>query len=188
MKAIRLAVIMITILGLGYPLLMTGISQVIFPQQANGSILYNAQKKPIGSELIGQSFQNPKYFQGRISSIQYDASGSGTPNYAPYNQEMIKRTEKAAKEWLKQNPGKSVGDIPLDLITNSGSGLDPHISPEAARFQIPSVMKATGLTEQQLKQLINQHVEGRMLGIFGEPRINVLQLNMGLQKLVQSKA
>jgi potassium-transporting ATPase KdpC subunit len=187
MKAIRLAVVMVVIFGLGYPLIMTGISQVLFPHQANGSIMYNAQKQAVGSELIGQSFNDPKYFHGRISSINYDAAASGTPNYAPSNEEMIKRTEQAAKQWLKQHPGKSVDDIPLDLITNSGSGLDPHISPEAARFQIPAVSKATGLSEQQLERLVNQHIEGRTLGIFGEPRVNVLKLNMDLQKLIQAR-
>lgn len=188
MKAIRLAVVMFLIFGLGYPLVMTGISQVLFPHQANGSIIYNAKKQAVGSELIGQSFQDPKYFHGRISSIHYDASASGTPNYAPSNPEMIKRTEQAAKAWLKQNPGKSVADIPLDLITNSGSGLDPDISPAAARFQIPAVSKATGLSEGQLEQLVNKHIEGRMLGIFGEPRVNVLKLNLDLAQLLKAKA
>jgi K+-transporting ATPase ATPase C chain len=187
MKAIRLSVVMIVILGLAYPLVMTGISQVLFPSRANGSIIYNNQHKAIGSELIGQSFTDPKYFHGRISSIDYEAAASGTPNYAPSNQEMIKRTEEAAKAWLKNHPGKSVGDVPLDLITNSGSGLDPHITPEAARFQIPNVFKATGISEQQLNQLVDKHVEGRTLGIFGEPRVNVLALNMDLQKLIPSK-
>ncbi|MFC7443056.1 potassium-transporting ATPase subunit KdpC [Laceyella putida] len=188
MNAIRLAIVMITIFGLGYPLVMTGISQVLFPHQANGSVVYNEKNQAIGSELIGQSFTSPRYFHGRISSINYDAAASGTPNYAPSNNEMIKRTEQAAKEWLKQHPGKSVDDIPLDLITNSGSGLDPHISPAAASFQIPAVAKATGLSEQELEQLVNKHIEGRALGIFGEPRVNVLKLNMDLQKLIQAKA
>ncbi len=184
MKALRLGIVMIVVLGLAYPLVMTGIAQVIFPKQANGSIIYNSQNKPIGSELIGQSFTDPKYFHGRISSIDYDAAASGTPNYAPSNQEMIKRTEKAAQDWLKKNPGKSIKDVPLDLITNSGSGLDPHLSPEAARFQIPSVSKATDISEDKLGQLVDSHVEGKALGIFGEPRVNVLELNIDLQKLM----
>jgi potassium-transporting ATPase KdpC subunit len=188
MKAIRLAIVMIVLFGLGYPLVMTGISQVLFPKQANGSIIYNDDGKAVGSELIGQSFTDPKYFHGRISSINYDAAASGTPNYAPSNQEMIKRTEQAAKEWLAKNPGKSIADIPLDLITNSGSGLDPDISPAAARFQIPAVSKATGISVQQLEQLVQKHTEGRILGIFGDPHVNVLALNMDLQKWMPSQA
>ncbi|MDQ0418160.1 K+-transporting ATPase ATPase C chain [Croceifilum oryzae] len=188
MKGIRLAVVMIVVLGLGYPLAMTGISQLIFPHQANGSMVYNDQKQAIGSELIGQSFEGPQYFHGRISSIKYDGAASGTPNYAPSNEEMIKRTKEEADKWLAQNPGKSVGDVPLDLITNSGSGLDPHISPEAARFQIPAVAKATGLSNQQLEDLLKKHVEGRALGVFGEPRVNVFKLNLDLHKLIQAKA
>jgi potassium-transporting ATPase KdpC subunit len=188
MKSIRLAIVMILLFGLGYPALMTGIAQAIFPHQANGSIVYNDENKAVGSELIGQSFQDPRYFHGRISSINYDASASGSPNYAPSNEEMIQRTEQAAEEWLKKNPGKTKEEIPLDLITNSGSGLDPHISPDAALFQVPAVAKATGLSEEQLKKLVNKHTEGRMLGIFGEPRVNVLKLNMELQKLMEEKS
>jgi potassium-transporting ATPase KdpC subunit len=188
MKAIRLAIVMIVLFGLGYPLVMTGISQVLFPKQANGSIIYNDDGKAIGSELIGQSFTDPKYFHGRISSINYDASASGTPNYAPSNKDLIKRTEQAAKAWLVKNPGKSVSDVPLDLITNSGSGLDPDISPAAARFQIPAVSKATGISTQQLERLVKKHTEGRILGIFGDTHVNVLALNMDLQKWMPSQA
>ena len=188
MKFIRLAIVMILLFGLGYPVVMTGIAQALFPHQANGSIIYNDKKQAVGSELIGQLFQDPKYFHGRISSIHYDAAASGTPNYAPSNKEMIQRTEKAAEEWLKKNPGKTKEEVPLDLITNSGSGLDPHISPAAAFFQVPSVAKATGLSEEQLNNLVKKHIEGRVLGIFGEPRVNVLKLNMELQKMIQNKS
>ncbi|WP_339172526.1 potassium-transporting ATPase subunit KdpC [Anoxybacillus sp. FSL W8-1294] len=188
MKCIRLAIVMILLFGLGYPAFMTGIAQTLFPHQANGSIVYNDENKAVGSELIGQSFQDPRYFHGRISSINFDAAASGTPNYAPSNKEMIQRTERAAEEWLKKNPGKTKEEVPLDLITNSGSGLDPHISPAAAFFQVPSVAKATGLSEEQLNNLVKKHIEGRMLGIFGEPRVNVLKLNMELQKMIQNKS
>lgn len=184
MKAIRLAIVMLVLFGLGYPLVMTGLAQLLFPSQANGSIVYNDKHQAIGSELIGQSFTDPKYFHGRISSINYDAAASGTPNYAPSNKEMIKRTEQAAKAWLSKNPGKSIGDVPLDLITNSGSGLDPDISPEAARFQIPAVAKASGIAPDQLTKLVNQHTTGRFFGIFGNPHVNVLALNLDVQKLI----
>jgi potassium-transporting ATPase KdpC subunit len=188
MKYIRLSIVMIFIFGLGYPALMTGIAQVFFPHQANGNIVYNDQKQAVGSELIGQSFEDPKYFHGRLSSISYDAASSGSPNYAPSNKEMMMRTEKAAEEWLQKNPEKTKEEVPLDLITNSASGLDPHISPEAALFQVPAVAKATGLSEEQLTNLVNKHTEGRMLGIFGEPRVNVLKLNLELQKLMEEKS
>ncbi|RAL27076.1 potassium-transporting ATPase subunit KdpC [Thermoflavimicrobium daqui] len=187
MKAFRMSLIMIVLCGLAFPLLMTGIAQILFPKQANGSILYNEKKQAIGSELIGQSFKNPKYFQGRVSSIEYDANGSGSKNYAPSNEEMIKRTQKDAEKWLKDHPGKTLKDVPLDLITNSGSGLDPHITPAAARFQIPKIIKANQgkVTEQQLEKLIQKHIEDRNIGVLGQPRVNVLLLNMDLQKVIQ---
>jgi potassium-transporting ATPase KdpC subunit len=177
MKSIRLAMVMTLLFGLGYPTFDGRNCTSALPHQANGSIVYSDENKAVGSELIGQSFQDPRYFHGRISSINYDAAASGSPNYAPSNEEMIQRTGRAAEEWLKKNLRKIKEEIPLDLITNSGSGLDPHISLDAALFQVPAVAKATGLSEEQLKKLVNKHIEGRMLGIFGEPRVNVLKLN-----------
>lgn len=181
MKALRLSLILVVLFGLGYPLVTVGLSQLLFSSQANGSIIYNDQKQAIGSELIGQSFQDPKYFHGRISSVEYDGASSGSKNYAPSNKEMIERTQKAAAEYLKQHPGATLQDVPMDLITNSGSGLDPHITPEAAQFQIPRVAQATKLSEDDLRKLVTKHTEGRSLGIFGEPRVNVLKLNTDLQ-------
>ncbi|WJQ15460.1 potassium-transporting ATPase subunit KdpC [Geobacillus stearothermophilus] len=187
MRNIRLALFMIVLLGLGYPAAMTGLAQLVFPHQANGSIIYE-NGKPVASELIGQSFQRDGYFHGRPSSIQYDASASGSPNYGPSSKEMMERMEKDAEQWLKKVPGKTKKDIPIDLITNSGSGLDPHISPAAALFQVPMVAKATGLSEQQLTRLVKQHIEGRAMGVFGEPRVNVVRLNMAVQKLVEERS
>nr|WP_233499937.1 potassium-transporting ATPase subunit KdpC [Geobacillus thermoleovorans] len=166
---------------------MTGLAQLLFPHQAKGSIIYE-KGRAIGSELIGQSFQGDSYFHGRPSSIQYDASASGSPNYGPSSKEMMERMEKDAEQWLKKVPGKTKKDIPIDLITNSGSGLDPHISPAAALFQVPMVAKATGLSEQQLTRLVKQHIEGRAMGVFGEPRVNVVRLNMAVQKLVEERS
>jgi K+-transporting ATPase ATPase C chain len=116
--------------GIAYPLLMTGLSQVIMPAKADGSLIKNESGEIIGSELIGQSFKNPGYFHGRISSINYDAAGSGTPNYSPSNEEMVERTKNDIAEFLKENPTIDKEDIPSDLMTNSGSGLDPNVSPQ----------------------------------------------------------
>ncbi|BBW97796.1 potassium-transporting ATPase subunit KdpC [Geobacillus icigianus] len=187
MRAIRFALLMIVLFGLGYPAAMTGLAQLIFPHQANGSIIYE-NGKPVASELIGQPFQRDGYFHGRPSSIQYDASASGSPNYGPSNKELAERMKKDAEQWLNKVPGKEKNEIPIDLITNSGSGLDPHISPAAALFQVPMVAKATGLSEQRLTRLVKEHIEGRALGVFGEPRVNVVRLNMAVQKLVEERS
>ncbi|MGF7086921.1 K+-transporting ATPase ATPase C chain [Kroppenstedtia sanguinis] len=180
MKYVRLSLLLILLCGLGYPLLMTGISQLLFPEQAEGSIIKNENGKVVGSKLVGQNFTGDEYFHGRISSIEYDAVNSGSNNYAPSNKTMIDRTQKTVDQLLKEDPGTRKEDIPLDLITNSASGLDPHISPEAARFQIPRVAKASGLSKQELASLIDLNTEGKEWGIFGEPRVNVLKLNLAV--------
>ncbi|SDW46139.1 K+-transporting ATPase ATPase C chain [Marininema mesophilum] len=185
MKAIRISLLMVVICGLVYPLLMTGLSQLLFPYQAQGSIMKDSKGKALGSEIIGQKFTSDRYFHGRVSSIDYDASGSGSENYAPSNKQMIERTEKEATKRLKENPGATKGDVPLDLITNSGSGLDPQISPEAARFQIPRVARATKVSEEKLSSLVSFYTEKKELGVFGEPRVNVLKLNQALDAIVQ---
>lgn len=182
MKIIRLCILFILVCGIIYPLVTTGIAQLIFPKQADGSLIYK-NHTVIGSELIGQTFTSPKYFQGRVSSINNDASASGSNNYGPSNKEMLERVQKSIITLKRENPGLDVNDIPLDLITNSGSGLDPNISIKAAEFQIPRIAKATGISKAKLKQLITDYKEGRSLGIFGEPRINVLKLNLALTKL-----
>ncbi|WP_068777019.1 potassium-transporting ATPase subunit KdpC [Paenibacillus sp. FJAT-26967] len=181
--SIRISVIFIVLCGIIYPLVSTGAAQVIFPKQADGSVIKNEQGQIIGSENIGQQFTSPGLFHGRVSSIEYKAEASGSNNYAPSNPDMHKRTQESVEAWKKENPEVSVNKLPLSLITNSASGLDPHISPESAEVQIPRISKETGLTASQLQELVQKHTEGRDLGLFGEPRVNVLELNIDLQKL-----
>jgi potassium-transporting ATPase KdpC subunit len=180
---IRMSLVLMVLCCLFYELAVTGIAQVLFPKQADGSLIYNDKNELIGSELIGQKFADPKFFQGRVSSIDYNANGSGTPNYAPSNPDMIKRVQDSVAAWKKDNPDVDVSKLPIDLITNSGSGLDPDISPESAEAQIPRISKLRGVSEDQLKELVKQHTEGRDWGIFGEPHVNVLKMNLALQDL-----
>ena len=182
-KNVRLSLLLLIVCGVIYPLLMTGASQLIFPEQANGSLIRDGKGRVIGSELIGQHFTDPSYFNGRVSSIGYDASGSGSANYAPSNEEMIARTKADLELFLKRNPEVSLEDIPADLLTNSGSGLDPHISPMAARIQVARIAKARGISEAKVERLVADHMEGRQFGLFGEPRVNVLALNQELERL-----
>lgn len=187
MKSIRLSLVLIVFFGLGYPLLMTGFAQLFFPKQANGSMVQDDNHHVLGSKLIGQNFQSPKYFHGRISSIDYNAAGSGSNNYAPSNEKMIQRTEEASQKLLAENPDKKRKDIPLDLITNSGSGLDPHISPQGAFFQVARVARENNLPEKKVEELVRQHIEGEFLNLFGQAQVNVLQLNLALQKMVKGE-
>lgn len=170
--------------GLLYPLAVTGIAQVIMPDKADGSLIYNKKNEVIGSALIGQSFTSPEYFHGRISSIEYDGAGSGSNNYAPSNQEMIDRTKDSIEAWKTANPSTPVNEVPIDLLTNSGSGLDPHISPEAAFAQVGRISELTGIDQQVLRDLVDKHTEGKELGLFGEDRVNVLKLNLDLEELL----
>lgn len=181
----RTCILLMVVCGLIYPLLVTGIAGLVMPHQADGSLIYNEKDEVIGSELIGQTFTSKEYFHSRVSSIDYDAAGSGSNNFAPSNTEMISRTKESIDEWQKENPSKSPGELPIDLVTNSGSGLDPHISPEAAFAQIPRIALATGLSDDDLQTLIDRHTEGKELGLFGEKRINVLSLNLDLAKQIQ---
>lgn len=183
LKNIRVVLVLLVICGIAYPLLMTGLSQVLMPAKADGSLIKNELGEIIGSELIGQSFNDPGYFHGRISSINYDAAGSGTPNYAPSNEDMIERTNNDLAEFLKENPTVKKEDVPADLMTNSGSGLDPNVSPDGAIVQVPRIAKERGLSEKSLYNLVNQYTEGRSLGLFGEPRVNVLKLNIALDEM-----
>lgn len=182
---IRITFTFLVLCGLVYPLIVTGIAQAVMKDNADGSLIYNDKNEVIGSKLIGQNFTDPRYFHGRVSSIEDKAEASGSNNYAPSNPDLEKRVEKSIEEWKKQNPSVPVTKVPIDLVTNSGSGLDPDISPKAASVQIERISKLTKIPKETLEQLIKDQTEGAALGLFGENRVNVLKLNLELQKLLK---
>ena len=185
-KITILATIVMTILfGLAYPLVFTGLAQVLFPHQANGSLV-TVNGKVAGSELIGQSFTKPEYFHGRPSAAGnngYDAANSGGSNLGPTNQKLVDRVKADVQKFRAEDPDYT-GPIPADLLTSSGSGLDPHISPASAEAQVARVAKARGVTPDRIAELVAKHTDGRQWGIFGEPRVNVLLLNIDLDHSV----
>jgi K+-transporting ATPase ATPase C chain len=171
------------LLGVAYPLAMTGICQALFPHQANGSLITSGGKV-IGSQLIGQNFTRPEYFQPRPSAAGndgYDASASNGSNYGPTNQKLIERVKASIDTFRKENPDYQ-GSIPADLVTASGSGLDPHISPASAQAQAPRVAKARGVAVGDVEQLLVRLTEQPDFGLLGEPRVNVLAANLALDK------
>ena len=188
--AVVLLVLLTAITGLVYPLAITGIAGAIFPVQAQGSLI-EKDGKVIGSSLIGQVFADDKYFHGRPSATvtpdpkdpsknidaPYNAANSGGSNLGPTNKALIDRVKGDVDKLKEENPNAAV---PIDLVTTTGSGLDPHISPEAALFQVPRVAKARNLPEDRVRQLVGDRIEGRFLGLLGEPRVNVLALNLAL--------
>jgi potassium-transporting ATPase KdpC subunit len=176
--SILMTVVTTVLLGIIYPFVVTGLAQLIFPKQANGSLI-TTNGKIVGSHLIGQPFSSPGYFRSRPSAAGtgYDASNSGGSNLGPTNKMLIDRMNGDIQKAQAENPGTPV---PIDLVTTSGSGLDPHISPEAADFQVPRVARERNMSEADLRTLVANHTEGRQFGFLGEPRVNVLELNLDL--------
>lgn len=193
-KPLLITVAMLLICGLAYPLLLTGISQLLFPHQANGSLIA-VDGQTIGSELVGQDFTDSRFMKSRPSSVNYntytqtekengtyEGIGSGSQNYAATNPELAKRVEADIAEFLAANPSIAKEDIPTDLLTASGSGLDPHISPESADIQIPALVESTGLSQETLAAIVKRNTQGKFLGVFGEETVNVLMVNLEIAK------
>jgi len=179
--AIGFVVVLTVITGVIYPLAVTGLAQTIFRHQANGSLISD-NGNLIGSELIGQPFSDPRYFWGRLSAAEYDAAASSGSNYGPTNPALLEAIQ-ARIDALKAVDPDNDQPIPVDLVTSSGSGLDPHISIAAAQYQVPRVARYRGLSEDEVSALVDRFTEGRQFGVLGEPRVNVLKLNLALDEL-----
>lgn len=197
-SAVILSFLMLVVCGLAYPAILTGLGQVIFPYQANGSLITADKtrttdpKQAVGSELVGQDFSGDmRYFQCRVSGVNdntyteeekadgtYSGVSSGGSNLAPSSEKLEKRVEKSVEQFLKEHPNVKKGDIPADLLTASGSGMDPDITPESAVIQIPAISKATGISEKKLNRIVKDNTDGKVLGVFGHERVNVLKCNL----------
>jgi K+-transporting ATPase ATPase C chain len=178
-----MTIVSVILLGLIYPLVMTGLAQAIFPRQANGSLI-SIDGKLVGSSIIGQLWTKPQYFHGRPSAAGkgYDPTATGGTNFGPTSKKLIDATKATIAAQEKQNPDAS-GPPPMDLVTSSGSGIDPDITPEAAYWEAPRVAKARGMSLAAVNALVAQHVRGRTFGFLGEPHVNVLELNLALDGL-----
>jgi K+-transporting ATPase ATPase C chain len=181
--SVRVTIVSIVLLGIVYPLAMTGIAQALFPRQANGSLV-RVNGKVVGSSIIGQLWTKPQYFHGRPSAAGkgYDPTQTGGTNFGPTSKKLIASTKATIAQLEKENPDAS-GPPPIDLVTSSASGIDPDISPEAAHWQASRVAKARNMTVAAVDALVAQHVAGRTFGFLGEPRVNVLELNLALDGL-----
>jgi K+-transporting ATPase ATPase C chain len=179
--AVALTIVLTVLVGIIYPFVMTGLSDLLFKEKARGSLIQR-EGKVVGSRLIGQPFKGPGYFHSRPSAAGsgYDATASGGTNLGPTSKQLFEeQVRERSKQLRAENPNV---EIPIDLVTSSGSGLDPHISPAAAEFQIPSVAAERRMSEEEVRRLIRKHTEGRQFGILGEPRVNVLELNLSLDE------
>jgi K+-transporting ATPase ATPase C chain len=178
--AIVILVVLSVLTGLAYPVVITGIAQTVFPHQADGSLIEH-DGKLIGSELIAQNFDKPEYFWSRPSAASYNGGASTGSNLGPTNPALLDAVKNRV-EALKAADPENTRPVPVDLVTASGSGLDPHLSPAAAEYQVARVAKARGLTPEQVRKFVEEHTEGRQFGFLGEPRVNVLELNMALDQ------
>lgn len=193
-KAVLITVILLFLCGLGYPMLLTAIAQVAFPHQANGSLIH-IDGQAVGSKLIGQDFKEDYFMKCRPSAVNYNTYSeeqlengvyggvaSGSNNYAPSNPDLVARVESDIEAFLEENPHLSANDIPTDLMTASGSGLDPHITPESAKIQLTKLVETTGLSMELLEEIVENNTENKLFGIFGENRVNVLGVNIDIAK------